>query len=117
MLSTRTCIHSIDRLDHCFQCEKDTRILEEKTGVMTSVGIRKIYKIKHIKNCRALAHVEEGTWNSPWVVPVSCYLDINAGCKGRTTNWVRFICNDPGCKARLYVSEEDLLRAIDETNY
>lgn len=78
--------------------------------------VKKIQKGKHLKKCCALFHVNEGTWNSPWACPEVAWLDKNANNTGRTTTWIAFMCNDPSCNAKLYVLEDDLLRAIGESN-
>jgi len=78
--------------------------------------VKKIQKVQHVKGCRGLFHAVHGTWNSPWVLPDTCWLDVNAGRRGRTTCWISFRCNDPDCAAKLYVLEDDLLAVIGE-NY
>ncbi len=78
--------------------------------------VKKIRKGQHVKECRGLFHTMHGTWNSPWVLPATHWLDVNAGRRGHTTSWIGFRCNDPDCTAILYVLEDDLLSAIGE-NY
>lgn len=40
--------------------------------------------------------------------------DINGGRKGRTTDFVIGICNNPGCSARVLVRSDDLSAYIEE---
>ncbi len=110
-LGNKYCLHYIGPRDKCASCDAD-RKLALKGNAETSV--EKVFKGKHVKGCRSIVHVENGTWNSPWVLPDTHWLDTRACRTGRTTCWIGFRCNDPDCAAMLYVLEDDLLAAIGE---
>lgn len=107
------CEHYIGPRDQCYFCNEDKK---KKLKGHGETSVQKVFKGRHVKGCRSLLHVANGTWNSPWVLPHACWLDVDAGRRGRTTCWIGFGCNDPDCAAKLYVLEDDLLAAIGE-NY
>ena len=112
-MTSNHCVHYIGSRDKCDICDEDKKM---RLRGYKETSVQKVFKGKHVKGCRSLFHVANGTWNSPWVLPDTHWLDVDAGRKGRTTSWIGFDCNDPDCAAKLYVLEDDLLAAIGE-NY
>lgn len=78
---------------------------------------------KHVKGCYALRNERDGTWDTCWG-PLSFggYGDPvvktwrKYGKKGRVLNtWLRYICNNGGCRAELHVNSDFVLRAASTT--
>ena len=78
---------------------------------------------KHTRGCYALKNEREGVWDTCWgpiawghygepVVQTWRHYGKN-GRKLRT--WVRFICNNGGCKAELHVESDFILRSVERT--
>jgi len=84
----------------------------------------------HRKGCYALAHTQTKFWGNPWAfVPYdneqfpNAYGERFRGDKsGRHKGqrqmmgetWFRIVCNDPDCKAKLLVSENEILTLLHE---
>ncbi len=76
---------------------------------------------KHRKDCAAVRLAKSGSWNTCWG-PIA-YGEHGEpvvktwrmyGKNGRALrSWVRFICNDGGCKAELHVEAEFILAAAE----
>ncbi len=72
---------------------------------------------RHRKGCRAVLNEKNGTWDTcwgplafgAWGKPV-VKTERRYGKKGRAfKTWLRFICNDPQCKAELHVDASFVL--------
>ncbi len=79
----------------------------------------KVVKVvgKHVKNCFAVSAKKDGRWNTCWG-PVAfgehghptVTTERRYGKNGRRfKTWLRFVCNDPSCKAELHVECEFIL--------
>ncbi len=79
----------------------------------------------HREGCYALEDTKSGLWSNPWAfLPYDNEQqpkkygeryegDILGRSKGKRrmvgSTWFRIVCNDPGCKAILQVSEKEIL--------
>ena len=72
-----------------------------------------IQRGKHRRGCRSL-----GGKRSPWVCPEAFWGNYAANVvalRGRHHNWLRFLCNDPECPARLFVRADHVARLVAAT--
>lgn len=58
--------------------------------------------IPHVKSCRAIQNVEDGTWNHPWGVATHVFRTY-AGRKPGNHSFIRFGCNISECHAEKLV--------------
>lgn len=89
--------------------------------------IRTIARPAHRPGCFAVAQYEKGSWPTPWACQAYQGGPFGIGEEGRfygtpaghvkkrnNVRWLVFICNDPQCRARLLVREDDLLEHLTE---
>ena len=81
---------------------------------MKTPRIRTIVRPAHSPKCGAVESVANGYWSNPWgpldFDEPSFYGTIAGNRKQRNNvKWLVFMCNDPGCRARLLVRSDDLL--------
>lgn len=56
-------------------------------------------------------------WTHVWGVCEDIeWLDRRGGRTGTTTKWLRYGCNFVGCRAKLYVKEDDIFDHIEPTD-
>lgn len=73
----------------------------------------------HIPNCSALKNRKSGLWTTEWgPIAFGEYGDPVVTTKRRYGKnwwafryWLRFVCNDPSCRAELHVEKDFILNA------
>lgn len=61
---------------------------------------------KHVAGCAALRYAKEGTWDSPWVLPVTVWERrdrLGRSNKRTSTHWLKYRCNTYDCPAEIIV--------------
>jgi hypothetical protein len=78
----------------------------------------KIVRGKHRKNCDAIRLFQSGEWDTPWsCVHDTAWLNGNGTkCKKKFNGhqWIQIPCNDPDCKAELWIRSDAIIKAYQE---
>ena len=70
----------------------------------------------HIDDCQALKLVACGDWDTPWWISSSKEYRRSNGYAGGSRCGLLIECNSSDCDAKIWVSEDDVLAALNLTN-